>query len=225
MSDDNPTKSNMAGWTSTQAYVLAVVCLLIGIAGGYLTRGSSGQTATAPGPSAQPSASAAAGPSQMPPQELQQALAQQVPPLLKRLKSDPNNAELLADIGNMYFDAHQYDQAAPYYSRALQIQPLNTAVRTDLGTAYWLLGNADRAIAEFQTALKTAPNQANTLFNLGVVQWQGKTDAEAALATWQKLLDTNPAFAGKDKVVQMMAQAKQHLGVQPGTKTDKPAMQ
>ena len=223
MSDDNPTKSNTAGWTSMQAYVLAVVCLLIGIAGGYLTRGSSGQTATGTGTNMQPSASAAAGPSQMPPQELQQALAQRVPPLLERLKSDPNNAELLADIGNMYFDARQYDQAAPYYSRALQIQPLNTAVRTDLGTAYWLLGNADRAIAEFQTALKTSPNQANTLLNLGVVQWQGKMDAEAALATWQKLLDTNPGFAGKDKVVQMMAQARKHLGVQPGTKTDKPA--
>lgn len=210
-------------WTPTQAYVMAAVCLLVGVAGGYLTHGS-GQMAAAPGPNGQPFASAVAGPSQPTPQELQQALAQQVPPLLERLKSDPNNAELLADIGNMYFDAHQYNQAAPYYSRALKIQPLNTAVRTDLGTAYWLLGNADGAIAEFQTALKTAPNQANTLFNLGVVQWKGKMDAEAALATWQKLLDTNPTFAGKDKVEQMMAQARQHQGIQPGTKPAKPAL-
>jgi len=223
MSDDNATKSNMAGWTSTQAYVLGVVCLLMGMAGGYLTRGSSGQTATAPGPKGQPFANAA-GPGQTTPQELQQALAQQLPPLLERLKSDPNNAELLADVGNMYFDARQYNQAAPYYSRALQLQPRNTAVRTDLGVAYWLLGNADRAIAEFQTALETAPNQANTLFDLGVVQWQGKMDAEAALATWQKLLDTNPAFAGRDQVVQMMAQARQHVSIQPGAKTAKPAM-
>ena len=237
MSDDNPTKSNMAGWTSTQAYVVAVVCLLIGIAGGYLIYGSSGKMATGPGTNPQPSASAGAGPSQMPPasaaappgqmtpQELQQALAQQVPPLLERLKSDPKNAKLLADIGNMYFDAHQYNEASTYYSRALQIQPLNTTVRLDLGNAYGFLGNADRAIAEFQTVLRTNPNQANALFNLGLVQWRGKMDAEAALATWQKLLDTNPAFPGKDRVVQMMAQARQHMGIQPGTKTDKPAMQ
>lgn len=215
----------MPGWTPTQGYVLAAVCLLIGIAGGYLTRGSSGQIPMAPAPNAQPSTNAAAGPSQMTPQELQQALAQQLPPLQERLKSDPNNAELLADVGNMYFDARQYNQAAPYYTRVLKLQPGNTAVRTDLGIAYWFLGDADRAIAEFQTALKTAPTQANTLFNLGVVQWQGKMDAEAALASWQKLLDTNPTFAGRDKVAQMMAQARQHLGVQPGTKTDKPAVQ
>jgi len=222
MSDDNATKSNMAGWTPTQGYVMAVVCLLIGIAGGYLTRGSSSPMATAPVPNAQPMANPAASPSQMAPQELQQALAQQLPPLQERLKSDPNNAELLADVGNMYFDARQYNQAAPYYRRVLQLQPRNTDVRTDLGIAYWFLGNADQAIGEFQTALKTAPTQANTLFNLGVVQWKGKMDAEAALATWQKLLDTNPGFAGKDKVVQMMAQARRHLGIQPGTKTDKP---
>jgi len=214
----------MPGWTPTQGYVLAVVCLLIGIAGGYLTRGSSSPMATIPSPNPQPFANAAPAPSQTPSQELQQALTQQLPPLLDRLKSDPNNAELLADVGNMYFDARQYDQAAPYYNRVLKLQPGNTAVRTDLGIAYWLLGNTDRSIAEFQTALKTAPNQANTLFNLGVVQWQGKMDAEAALATWQKLLDTNPAFAGKDKVLKMMAQARQHLGIQPGTKTAKPAM-
>jgi len=53
------------------------------------------------------------------------------------------------------------------------------------------LGNADRAIAEFQTALKTAPNQANTLFDLGVVQWQGKMDANVALAG--KAASTNPS--------------------------------
>ena len=223
MSEDNPAKSNVAGWPSTHAYVMAAVCMLIGIAGGYLSRGSSSQMATGPGPNAQPSASAAAVPSQMPQQELQQALAQQVPSLLERLKSEPNNPELLADVGNMYFDARQYDKAVPYYNRVLKIQPANTMVRTDLGTCYWLMGNADQAIAEFQTSLKTAPNQANTLFNLGVVQWQGKMDAEAALATWQKLLDTNPNFAGKDKVMQMMTQAKRHVGIAPGTKTDKPA--
>jgi len=237
MSEDNPTKSIMAGWTSMQAYVLAAVCLLIGIAGGYLIYGSSGRMATNPGTNPQPSANAGTSPSQMPPQglqqapspitqqELQQAVAQQAPPLLERLKKDPKNAELLINIGNMYFDAHQYNEATTYYSRALQIQPLNNSVHLDLGNCYGFLGKADQAIAEFQTVLKTNPNQANALFNLGLVQWRGKMDAKTALATWQKLLDTNPAFPGRDKVLQMMAQARQHMGMQPGTQTDKPATQ
>jgi len=38
-------------------------------------------------------------------------------------------------------------------------------------------------------------------------------DIDKALATWQKLLDTNPTYEGKDKVLELMAQAKKHAGV------------
>jgi len=239
MSDDTLTKKRLAGWKPTHSYFIAALCLLLGMAGGYLARGLSRQNVMGPTVSASavptqtpsPSANAAptnqtpppspnAGYGQMAPQDLQRAVAQQLPPLLGRLKSDPKNADLLAAVGNMYFDARQYRNAITYYGRVLRIQPLNTLVRTDLGNAYWYLGNADRAIAEFKTALKTDPNQANVLFDLGIVQWKGKKDAKAAIATWQKLLDTNPSFEGKEMVVRLMAQTKQ----QTGTKTDNPAI-
>ena len=237
MSDDNLTKSNMAGWKPTHSYIIAALCLLLGIAAGYLGRGLSSKTVTvvpgsaqasasasAPSPNQIPPAMAAAASTKMTPQDLQQSVAEQVPPLLDQVKRDPKNAKLLSDIGNIYFDAHQYRDATRYYGRSLQIQPLNGEVRTDLGIAHWYLGNADRAIAEFHTVLKTEPNQPNALFDLGIVEWRGKVDAKAALAAWQKLLDTNPTFEGKDMVVRMMAETKQHSGIQPGTKTDKPAM-
>src|ERR1035437_6017456 len=44
--------------------------------------------------------------------------------------------------------------------------------------------------------------------HLGIVEWQGKLDNDKGLATWQKLLDTNPNYEGKDKVLELMAQAK-----------------
>ena len=44
--------------------------------------------------------------------------------------------------------------------------------------------------------------------HLGIVEWQGKMDIDNAVATWQKLLDTNPNYEGKDKVLELMAQAK-----------------
>jgi hypothetical protein len=34
------TSSSADQWTSVQAYVLAVICLLVGIAGGWFIRGS-----------------------------------------------------------------------------------------------------------------------------------------------------------------------------------------
>jgi tetratricopeptide (TPR) repeat protein len=86
-----------------------------------------------------------------------------------------------------------------------------------MATAYWYTGNADAAIAEFKKSLSYEPNQANTLFNLGIVEWQGKMDIDKAVAAWQKLLDANPNYEHKDKVLELMAQAKKHSGVKPGT--------
>jgi len=214
----SPATSNEQ-WTSVQAYVLAVICLLVGIAGGWFVRGSQSSAAAATETSASAQAPAMANPAtQMPsPAELQKMADTQVGPLVEKLKADPNNVGLLENIGNVYYDAQLYPTAIDYYQRALKIEPANTGVRTDMATAIWYTGNADGAIAEFQKSLSYEPNKANTLFNLGVVEWQGKMDIDKATATWQKLLDTNPNYEGKDKVLELMAQAKKHAGVKPGT--------
>ncbi len=214
------TSSSTEQWTSVQAYVLAVICLLVGIAGGWFIRGSqSPASAAAETASASAPAPAMGNPgTQAPsPAEMQKMADTQAGPLIEKLKADPNNAGLLENIGNVYYDAQLYPTAIDYYQRALKIEPTNTGVRTDMATAIWYTGNADAAIAEFQKSLSYDPNKANTLFNLGVVEWQGKMDIAKATATWQKLLETNPNYEGKDKVLELMAQAKKHAGVKPGT--------
>ena len=225
MTDTNRTSTSIEQWTSVQAYVLAVICLLVGIAGGWFIRGSqSPAAASAEMPSASAPASSMANPAtgnpgtQMPsPAEMQKMADTQAAPLVENLKADPNNVGLLESIGNVYYDAQQYPAAIDYYQRALKVEPANAGVRTDMATAIWYTGNADAAIAEFQKSLSYEPNKSNTLFNLGIVEWQGKMDIDKATATWQKLLDTNPNYEGKDKVLELMAQAKKHSGVKPGT--------
>jgi cytochrome c-type biogenesis protein CcmH/NrfG len=221
MTDTNrASSSSIEQWTSVQAYVLAVICLLVGIAGGWLIRGSQSPataaaettTASAAAPAMGDQAAQAPTPAQM-----QKMADTQAAPLLDKLKADPNNAALLANIGNVYYDTQLYPAAIDYYQRVLKIQPANAGVRTDMATAYWYNGDADSAIVEFQKSLSYEPNKPNTLFNLGIVEWQGKMDIDKAVATWQKLLDTNPNYEGKEKVVELMAQAKKHSGVKPGT--------
>jgi len=141
----------------------------------------------------------------------------QAEPLRSQLKTDPNNAELLANIGNIYYDTHQFQAAIDYYQRSLQIKPDNASVRTDMGTAYWYSDNADAAITEFKRALADEPNKPNALFNLGMVLWQGKVDVGGALLAWQKLLDTNPNYENKGKLLDLMAQVRKHSGIKPGT--------
>jgi cytochrome c-type biogenesis protein CcmH/NrfG len=219
MTDTNRA-TTIEQWTSVQAYVLAVICLLVGIAGGWFIRGSQSpaaaatETASASVPAMGNANAAAQTPT---PAEMQKMADTQAGPLIEKLKADPTNAGLLESIGNVYYDTQQFPTAIDYYQRALKVDPANAGVRTDMATAYWYTGNADTAIAEFRKSLSYEPTKANTLFNLGIVEWQGKMDIDKATATWQKLLDTNPNYEGKEKVLELMAQAKKHSGVKPGT--------
>jgi tetratricopeptide (TPR) repeat protein len=198
-------------WTQKQAVVLSLGCLALGICGGLTIHGSqksvdaaAAKSANATPPTSPPVAAVPA----KDPAQLKALADSQAAPLLDQLKSQPNNAELLTSVGNLYYDAKQYPVAVEYYGRALKVNPADASVRTDMGTGYWYLGDADRAIEEFNQALSYSPNNPNTLFNRGLVKWQGKKDAAGALADWQKLLAANPEYQGKSQVEQMMAEVK-----------------
>lgn len=203
-------------WTSFQAYALSVLCLVIGLAGGWFIRGSQSSSRPLETGSAAPSQDAGAM-GQPTPEQLRHMADKQAAPLLEALQKDQSNPDLLAKVGNVYYDAQQYPVAIDYYQRSLKVKPSDASVRTDMATAYWYTGSADTAISEFNRALADEPNKPNALFNLGVVQWQGKMDIKAALATWQRLLDTNPNYEGKPKVLELMAQVRKHSGLKAGT--------
>ena len=202
-------------WTSIQAYVLSVICLLVGVAMGYLARGSaSPQTGIVQAQAAAQAAgmgSAAQTPS---PEQTRQMAETEAAPLIAHLKSDPNNSELLYKLGNIYYDAQQYADAVNYYERCLKINPKATDVRTDMATAYHFMGQTDRALQEYGEVLKIDGAHANALFNTGMVKWQDKQDMSGAIVAWKRLLETNPQYPQRDKVQQLIAQAEQHLSMQ-----------
>jgi len=212
-------------WTSKQALLFLTICLMAGIAGGWLIRGSRtpAQASTAKAAPAQPPVSTAAASStatQPPtPSRIKEMAATQAAPLLEKLKSDPKNPDLLTSVGNLYYDAQQYPIAVDYYGRVLQARPSDVSVRTDMATAYWYLGNADEAIAQFNKALTYAPNNPNTLFNLGIVKWQGKHDSAGAIADWKKLLAANPDYEQKNKVQQMLTDVEKQTASKPPAKS------
>src|SRR5271165_6417607 len=117
MTDSNRATTSEQ-WTSVQAYVLAVICLLVGIAGGWFIRGSQSPAAAASEAMSAPAPAMgnANAPSQAPsPAEMQKMADTQAGPLIEKLQADPNNAELLGNIGNVYYDAQLYPTAIDYY--------------------------------------------------------------------------------------------------------------
>jgi tetratricopeptide (TPR) repeat protein len=206
-------------WTTTQAYTLGVVCLVAGLAIGYLLRGSDGFTSGTPSSRAAAPAGQSSASFPMPSAGMNlgaqtaEAVDKAAAPFIAQLQANPNNAEVATRIGNLYDDAKMYAKAIEYYEKSVKLRPENPDVLTDLGTAYFYNGNPDQALKYFDRALKVRPNYPQTLFNIGIVKWQGKNDIKGAVTAWNQLLQTNPDYPDKQKVQELLAQAQQQ-GIQ-----------
>jgi cytochrome c-type biogenesis protein CcmH/NrfG len=208
---DTLTQAPRSQWQAKQVYIMATICLLIGLAVGYLLRGSQSPKAAAASAPHPTSPDAAAPAQQMPTMEQMKQMGDKTAePLLAKLKTDPNNADLLVQIGNVYKSTHQFKDAAGYYDSSLKINPKNVAIRTELASCLYYSGDADGALAQLQQSLKDDPKDANSLFNLGVIRWKAKKDTRGAIAAWQQLLNSNPKLeaAKRGQVEKLIADVR-----------------
>jgi tetratricopeptide (TPR) repeat protein len=132
----------------------------------------------------------------------------QIDTLQSILKDDPKNLNALIQMGNLYFDADQFNQAIETYSKVLQIEPKNADVRTDLGIMYRKKGDYDRAIAEFKRAAEMAPKHVNSRYNLGIVLLHDKGDIKGAIKAWEDFLRVEPTGPRADNIRNQMDKMK-----------------
>jgi cytochrome c-type biogenesis protein CcmH/NrfG len=192
---------------ATRVYLMAAICLVVGLGIGYVLRGPAlpAIPATAVAKAAAPSAPVAnphgaMGAGHMPSlEEMKKIADKQAAPLLEKLKGDPKNSDVLVQVGAVYHSSHQFKEAAVYYDKAVQIEPTNVAVRTKLASSLFRSGDVDGAIGQLNKALTYDPKDANCLFDLGMIRWQGKQDGKGALAAWRELLKTNPQLSADRK--------------------------
>jgi cytochrome c-type biogenesis protein CcmH/NrfG len=186
-------------WQAKQVYAMAAVCLLVGLAIGYLFRGSQ-STATPEESRTQPAAMPGATGGQLPSlEQMKQMADKKAEPLLAKLKSDPNNSGLLLQVGNIYKATHQFKDAVRYYDRALKADSKNVLARNELASCLYYTGDVDGALAQLERSLKDDPRNADALFNLGVIKLDAKKDAKGAVSAWQQLLKSNPALDARKK--------------------------
>jgi cytochrome c-type biogenesis protein CcmH/NrfG len=131
-----------------------------------------------------------------------QQAAQPAPPPLDEAKAaalkvaaerNAADADTRVQLGNLYFDAERYGEAAQWYEAALDIDPKNVNASTDLGIAYYYSNQPDRALAQFDRSLAVDPKHSKTLLNVGIVRAFAKEDVEGAASAWQRALESAPA--------------------------------
>lgn len=134
-----------------------------------------------------PAAAATAGSSQAPPLDESRVSAMKT-----TAQQNPGDVVTRVQLGNMYFDAGRYPEAAQWYEAALKINPKDVNVSTDLGISYYYTNDADKALAQFDRSLAVDPSHAKTLLNIGIVRAFGKQDLKGASEAWQRVIAVAP---------------------------------
>ncbi len=210
-------------WNNVQTYGMAVTCMVLGIAAGYFLHAPVEAKSSPMGIAAASNPPSSPANMQMPSAaDMKRMADKQAAPMLEQLQRNPNDAELLAKVGRAYLAAQQFETARQYYEKAVAVKP-QAETLNELAFDYVKLGDLDKAIASLNQALKIDPKNPGVLYNLGFYEWKGKADPAAAIAAWQTLLKVDPKTPKRTEIEQMMAQAKKHLGLAPGTRTDRPS--
>jgi len=211
-------------WNSTQAYTMAVICLILGTAVGYLLNPPKPAGSGVPAAAMTPRPAPGGGKGSMPSADDMKRMAdKQAAPLLADLQKNPKDSALLSKIGQVYLAAQQFQTAQQYLEQSVAVKASPENLNA-LAFVYFSLGDADKAIETLNSALKINPKDPKVLFNLGMFEWHGKSDPKAAIEAWQTCVRTNPNDPKRPEVEKMIAQAKQHLNLPAGAKTDKPTM-
>lgn len=143
-------------------------------------------------------------PKDHPPIDLSKELAE----LQKMSAKDPQNADYLTQIGNIYYDMSQYGKAVDYYKKSLDIRPRDPNVETDLAACFHYLGQQDKSLELLDNVLNYNPNFAEAMFNKGIVLISGKDDAKGGIGVWENLLQVHPDYPRKTEIQQKIDQLK-----------------
>jgi tetratricopeptide (TPR) repeat protein len=167
----------------SQAVVALLVGVVLGFAGGYFA-GGGGRPVRAAAPAG---GGASAG-------------ADRLAELTRALERDPENPELLADLGNLYYDREDWDRAIASYEKARRKAPRNPNILSDLGAAHRNRGDFDEAVAAFHKASEADPNHWQSLLNLVLLETFDRKDARAAQSAFDELKRRFPQIPQLDRV-------------------------
>ncbi|MBA2117881.1 tetratricopeptide repeat protein [Bremerella alba] len=123
---------------------------------------------------------------------------------------DDPSAEMLSDLGYVYYLQHNQELAKTTLERALAEDPDYEAARTNLAVVYAELGQYDIALSHF----RQISDEAEALSNLAYIQSQ-RGDLELAQANYSRALDI-------DKRLRPAAEALIQIAQMTGDVTDRP---
>ena len=110
------------------------------------------------------------------------------------LAKNPDSWAAHNNLGNVFIEKGQVDDAMVHYQKALEVNPNYAEALNNLGLALFRKGRVDDAVAQVQKALAINPNYVLAHNNLGLALVQ-RGQVDDAVAHYQKALKIKPDFA------------------------------
>lgn len=111
--------------------------------------------------------------------------------LVRALKFDISDADLLAQIGNLHVQQGNSQLAARAFQLALEQQPQHPASLEGMGLLYFKAGNDEKAAEHLELAVSSAPNFWRSYNALGVIADRNK-NFELAQSYYDAALEIQP---------------------------------
>ena len=157
----------------------------------------------APTQTAAGGAAAAAGAQALPVDEAR------VAELTSAAAADAEDLESRVALADLYFDAHSFDLAIPWYEEVLALTPDAVESSTNLGISYYDVGAPERSVEQLERSLEIEPDHAQTLVSIGIVKAFGLQDLAGATVAWERVLEVAPdsaeARAARDALTRLTA--------------------
>ena len=120
--------------------------------------------------------------------ETQQAILN----LEAQVTREPENFQAWIQLGHLYFDTQQHENAIAAYENSLKYHDGSADLLTDLGVMYRRSGDSAKALEWFEKAQAMDPAHITSRLNEGIVRLFDFDDAPGAIASWEELLTIDP---------------------------------
>ena len=120
----------------------------------------------------------------------------QVAALMTKISANPKDAAALTALGDVYFQAGDYNTAGGWMAKVVALQPKDVKAHLALGAAQFNLGNVAAAEKEWKRVVVLAPRNVEAYYDLGFLYLSKKpSDTAAARAAWSKVVEIAPNSA------------------------------
>jgi len=110
------------------------------------------------------------------------------------VQSDPSNLNCLLDLGNLYYQAHQWPQAQSAYAAAVKLDPHDPAVMLKLAGTYIFQNNFTDAVPTLREAAALKPDSPEVHLLLGLsLSKITPPQNDAAIAEWRTVTELDPS--------------------------------